>query len=139
VKTRFLTVCSFKLGLNSCRYTWEMRVLLARCAAKMMNRVVSGAFNRWLEMTEEAKEMRLKVGLSVQVEPGGRNFFPAVPQLFPQLFPGGRNFFVCAAYPSRLKAPGFNPCVYEVKSRFQSLLSNPICTATSRSTVRCAR
>jgi hypothetical protein len=30
-----------------------------------------------------------------------------------------------------LKAPGFNPCwAYEVKTRFQSLLSNATCTAT---------
>jgi hypothetical protein len=30
-----------------------------------------------------------------------------------------------------LKAPGFNPCAYKVKNRFQSLLSNSTCTATA--------
>jgi hypothetical protein len=31
-----------------------------------------------------------------------------------------------------LKAPGFNPCAYTVKTRFQSLLSYSTCTATCR-------
>jgi hypothetical protein len=28
-----------------------------------------------------------------------------------------------------LKPPGFNPCAYEVKTRFQRLVSNGTCTA----------
>jgi hypothetical protein len=36
--------------------------------------------------------------------------------------------------PSRLKAPGFNPCTYKVKTRFQNFgFSNSTCTATLRS------
>jgi hypothetical protein len=31
-----------------------------------------------------------------------------------------------------VKASGFNPDAYEVKTRFQSLLSNSSCTATAR-------
>jgi hypothetical protein len=37
------------------------------------------------------------------------------------------------------KAPGFNPCTYQVKTRFQSLLSNATCTATSRLTISSTR
>jgi hypothetical protein len=76
-----------------------MRVLLARCAAKMMNRVVSGAFNRWLEMTEEAKEMRLKVGLSVQVEPA----------TFPATFSRRSQLFCLCSLPIALESAWFQP------------------------------
>jgi hypothetical protein len=34
--------------------------------------------------------------------------------------------------PGRLKAPGFNPWTYQVRTRFQSLLSNSTRTATPR-------
>ena len=37
----------------------EMRVLLERCAKKMLNRQIAGAFDRWAEMWAEAKEMRV--------------------------------------------------------------------------------
>ena len=38
-----------------------MRVLLARCARKIMNRQLAQAFDRWLEMVEEAADMRMKM------------------------------------------------------------------------------
>ena len=61
MKNRFPNL-PFKRNLHC--YTTEakeMRVLLARCAAKIMNRALSGAFDRWVEMTEEAIEMKVKI------------------------------------------------------------------------------
>jgi protein SFI1 len=33
--------------------------VMARIAGRIMNRTISGAFDRWMEMTQEAKEMRI--------------------------------------------------------------------------------
>ena len=38
-----------------------MRVKVKRTVGKMMNRQVAGSFGRWAEMTEEAKELRVKM------------------------------------------------------------------------------
>ena len=39
----------------------NMRVLLKRAAAKIMNRAISQAFNRWDEATQEAKVRRCRL------------------------------------------------------------------------------
>jgi hypothetical protein len=44
----------------------QMRLLLERCARRMMKSQLIGAFGRWEEMWIEAKEMRHKVGIAVR-------------------------------------------------------------------------
>lgn len=38
-----------------------MRIKIKRSLAKLMNRALSGAFDRWYEMVEESKEMKFKL------------------------------------------------------------------------------